>query len=79
MRIVGVSELEVGDVLEKSVQGNNGVVMLEAGTVLTEKYINRLKTLRIKFVHLSDSLSSERSLLPSRSVPPLPILGFDRI
>ncbi|QMV41737.1 hypothetical protein FPL14_11490 [Cohnella cholangitidis] len=55
MRIVAVSELEVGDVLEKSVQGNNGVVMLEAGTVLTEKYINRLKTLRIKFVHLSDS------------------------
>ncbi|WP_182303075.1 HD-GYP domain-containing protein [Cohnella cholangitidis] len=50
-----MSELEVGDVLEKSVQGNNGVVMLEAGTVLTEKYINRLKTLRIKFVHLSDS------------------------
>ncbi|MCD9022270.1 HD-GYP domain-containing protein [Cohnella silvisoli] len=45
-------ELERGDVLAKSVHGNNGIVMLEAGTVLTEHYINRLKALNIKVVHL---------------------------
>lgn len=64
MRIVGISELEVGDVLGKSVVGNNGVVMLEAGTVLTENYIERLKALHIKFVHLS--LSSENDLTGTR-------------
>jgi len=58
MRVIGISELEVGDVLARSVQGNNGVVMLEAGTALTEQYINRLKALRIKFVHLSNSSDS---------------------
>lgn len=63
MRIVGVSELKVGDLLEKSVQGNNGVVMLEAGTILTEQYINRLRTLRVKHVHLSDSVTAEEAEL----------------
>ena len=58
MRIVGVSELVVGDVLAKPVQGNNGIVMLEAGTVLTEQYINRLKSLRVKFVHLNNPLDT---------------------
>lgn len=72
MRIVGISELEIGDVLEKSVQGNNGIVMLEAGTVLTEQYINRLRTLRVKFVHLRDpseiSTSDARSKLRRSTV-----------
>lgn len=52
MRIVGISELESGDVLAKPVYGRNGIVMLEAGTVLTEQYINRLRNLRINAVHL---------------------------
>ncbi|RKP47285.1 HD domain-containing protein [Cohnella endophytica] len=55
MRIIGITELETGDVLAKSVLGNNGIVMLEAGTVLTEKYIHRLRTLKIKTVYLSDA------------------------
>jgi len=53
MRIVKITELEPGDVLEKAVQNHNGVVMLEAGTVLTEPYIQRMKSLRIKYVHLA--------------------------
>ncbi|OXS55944.1 hypothetical protein B1A99_22245 [Cohnella sp. CIP 111063] len=53
MRIVGAAELKPGDVLERAVLNHNGMVMLEAGTVLTENYIQRLKTLRIKYVHLS--------------------------
>ncbi|MFD0673699.1 HD-GYP domain-containing protein [Cohnella sp. GCM10027633] len=52
MRLVGVSELERGDVLAKAVHNHSGVVMLEAGTVLTEQYISRLRNLRINAVHL---------------------------
>jgi len=59
MRIVGVSELEAGDVLERPVNGNNGIVMLEAGTVLTEQYISRLKALRIKTVYLANDSKVE--------------------
>ncbi|RED57664.1 HD-GYP domain-containing protein [Cohnella lupini] len=65
MRIVGISELEIGDVLARPVQGNNGIVMLEAGTKLTEQYIHRLRALKIKFVHLtvpSATAGSERVL-----------------
>lgn len=53
MRIVNIAELECGDVLAKAVESNKGIVMLEAGTILTEQYITRLKTLKIKAVHLS--------------------------
>ena len=53
MRIVGTAELKPGDVLEKAVLNQKGIVMLEAGTILTEHYIQRLKTLRIQYVHLA--------------------------
>jgi len=52
MRVVGVSELASGDVLARPVHGKNGIVMLEAGTVLTEQYIHRLKNLKVASVHL---------------------------
>ncbi|WP_391571599.1 HD-GYP domain-containing protein [Cohnella sp.] len=54
MRIVATAELKPGDVLEKAVLNHSGIVMLEAGSVLTEHYIERLKALRIKYVHLSN-------------------------
>lgn len=52
MRLVGIADLETGDVLAKAVHGRNGVVMLEAGTVLTEQYITRLRNLRVNAVYL---------------------------
>ena len=52
MRLVGIADLQRGDVLAKAVHGRNGVVMLEAGTILTEQYINRLRNLRINAVYL---------------------------
>jgi HD-GYP domain-containing protein (c-di-GMP phosphodiesterase class II) len=56
MILTGVTELESGDVLAKAVQGRNGIAMLEAGTVLTDQYISRLKDLLIKSVYLQPSL-----------------------
>lgn len=53
MRIVATAELKPGDVLEKAVLNHSGIVMLEAGSVLTEHYIQRLKALKIKYVSLS--------------------------
>ncbi|MFC4303489.1 HD-GYP domain-containing protein [Cohnella boryungensis] len=57
MRIVGIAELQSGDVLEKSVLNHSGMIMLEAGTVLTDQYIARLKSLKIKHVHLTSVAS----------------------
>jgi len=59
VRNVSVSDLEPGDRLGKPVQGYNGVVMLETGTVLTEHYISRLKALKVKSVTLSDVSASD--------------------
>jgi HD-GYP domain-containing protein (c-di-GMP phosphodiesterase class II) len=52
MRIVSAAELKSGDILAKAVEGKNGMVMLEAGTVLTEKYITGLRNLKVKAVHI---------------------------
>ena len=52
MKLIQVAQLENGDVLDKAVVGRNGVVMLEAGTVLTEHYIRRLRGLGIQYVSL---------------------------
>ncbi|MFC5531054.1 HD-GYP domain-containing protein [Cohnella yongneupensis] len=71
MRLVGIAELESGDVLGKAVHGRNGVVMLEAGTVLTEQYINRLRNLRINAVHLLPRINGgSDSSYRSGKVPP---------
>lgn len=63
MKLVGIAELESGDVLAKAVHNHSGVVMLEAGTVLTEHYINRLRNLRISAVHLQVPLSESGAVL----------------
>jgi HD-GYP domain-containing protein (c-di-GMP phosphodiesterase class II) len=71
MRIVGIAELQSGDVLEKSVLNHSGMIMLEAGTVLTDQYIARLKSLKIKHVHLT-SLASHamgKTVGKKRSLP----------
>lgn len=62
MRLVGIAELENGDVLAKAVHGRNGVVMLEAGTVLTQQYIERLRNLRVNAVHLKATANDPSSM-----------------
>ncbi|TJY41914.1 HD domain-containing protein [Cohnella pontilimi] len=52
MREVPITHLVSGDVLSRPVYARSGAVMLEAGTVLTEAYINRLKLLNIQRVFL---------------------------
>lgn len=52
MREVNVSELIPGQVLARPVRGRNGAVLLEAGTRLTERYIQKLGQLGIHTVHI---------------------------
>ncbi|WP_051318480.1 HD-GYP domain-containing protein [Cohnella thermotolerans] len=62
MREVNVEDLSNGDVLAMPVKGKNGLVMLEAGTVLTEHYIRRLRGLGVRTVMLEEREAS----VPSR-------------
>jgi len=52
MKEVWVSELSPGHVLARPVTGRNGMVMLEAGTALTERYIWKLKQLGVRSVYI---------------------------
>jgi HD-GYP domain-containing protein (c-di-GMP phosphodiesterase class II) len=52
MRDVPVTNLMSGDVLAKPIYSRNGVVLLDAGTVLTDSYIQRLRLLDIDRVSL---------------------------
>ncbi|WP_276353524.1 HD-GYP domain-containing protein [Cohnella caldifontis] len=52
MRDVPVAQLQSGDVLAKPIFSRSGVILLDAGTVLTDAYITRLRSLGIDRVSL---------------------------
>jgi HD-GYP domain-containing protein (c-di-GMP phosphodiesterase class II) len=55
---IPVKQLKSGDVLAKAIVSPNGVILLDAGTVLTDAYIRRLRMHKIQrvFVSPGDSL-----------------------
>ncbi|HEY8528145.1 MAG TPA: HD domain-containing phosphohydrolase [Paenibacillaceae bacterium] len=59
MKEMSVRDLAPGQVLARPVLGRKGLVMLEAGTVLTERYINKLKDLGIARVYIKDRHDEE--------------------
>jgi len=60
MTVVHTSQLAPGDVLAKTIYSSSGVVLLDAGTVLTDAYIRRLRALRIPSVVLQHSVTDSR-------------------
>lgn len=54
MKKVDVRALRPGDRLAKAVMSHNGLVMLEAGAVLTDKYIERLKKMAVSSVYIDN-------------------------
>src|SRR5690606_32688110 len=54
MKEMNVRDLAPGQVLARPVLGRKGLVMLEADTVLTERYITKLKELGIAKVYIKD-------------------------
>ncbi|THF73132.1 HD-GYP domain-containing protein [Cohnella fermenti] len=61
MRELHVEDLRPGDVVNKTLLSKGGMVMLEAGTVLTEYYIHRLRTLGFKRVSVKEP--GERTIM----------------
>lgn len=70
MREIHIDDLRPGDVVNKTLLSKTGMVMLEEGTVLTDYYIHRLRTLGFKRVAVRDAgdrLARENLLAAGRS------------
>lgn len=66
-----IDKLKEGDRLAKSIVGNNGMVILGEGTVLTPFYIKRLKEIGVKLAHVeSGSVRFPAISAPSVFLPP---------
>lgn len=66
MIVVPTNQLTPGDVLAKAIHSSSGIILLDAGTVLTEAYIRRLRMLQIDSVTLKPSLSDFRKIQQAR-------------
>jgi len=60
MIVVPTNQLTPGDVLAKAIHSSSGIVLLDAGTVLTEAYIRRLRMLKIETVTMRTSSAYHR-------------------
>lgn len=72
MKKVDVRALRPGDKIAKPIISRNGLVMLETGAVLTEKYIERIKRMGISFVYVENAsprMQAERFIVPERPRP----------
>mgnify|MGYP000947203660 CR=1 FL=1 len=67
MKELNVRELSAGDVLARPVRSRNGSVMLEAGTVLTERYIQRLVNLGIASAFVEERETAPEPPRPARN------------
>ncbi|MCX8131764.1 MAG: HD domain-containing protein [Clostridia bacterium] len=54
MRLVGIKSLSIGDTLALPVTASSGKIILNAGVVLTDVYIDKLKHLGIHKVYIND-------------------------
>lgn len=60
MIVVPTNQLTPGEVLAKPILSSSGIVLLDAGTVLTEAYIRRLRMLKVESVTLKISGADSR-------------------
>lgn len=59
MRLEFIERVKSGEVLARSILTNDGKVLLNAGVVLTENYINKLKDLNVYHLYLEDERLSD--------------------
>ncbi len=62
MRKIDIANIEVGSRISKNIYNSKGQVLLSAGTVLTRRYVNRLKELGFSSVFVDDGLIDDISL-----------------
>ncbi len=55
MKIMGIDNVTVGMVVSKTIYGTNGQNLLNAGTTLTEEYLNRLHDLGVMSLYITDA------------------------
>lgn len=77
MKEILVEDLRPGDVLHKPVFGRGGIVMLEAGTVLTGHYIERLRTLGYRHIPIAGRGGASGDSLPKKQPERKAEEGFD--
>lgn len=62
MRKINITNIEVGSRISKTIYNSKGQVLLSAGTVLTGRYVKRLKELGFTAVFVDDGLIDDISL-----------------
>lgn len=62
MRKINITNIEVGSRISKTIYNSKGQVLLSAGTVLTGRYVKRLKELGFTSVFVDDGLIDDISL-----------------
>lgn len=55
MRLVSIDRVKPGDELGQSILGADGAILLREGVILTEGYINRLKSIGVEFIYIKDA------------------------
>lgn len=55
MRLVGIEKVKPGDELGQSILGADGAILLREGVILTENYINKLKSIGIEYIYIKDA------------------------
>ncbi|ADQ04003.1 metal dependent phosphohydrolase [Caldicellulosiruptor owensensis OL] len=69
MRFVDIDHLEEGMIVGKDIVDLNGNILLRAGVVLNDFYIERLKEKKFNGIYIEDEISKE--IIPSELIPPL--------
>lgn len=62
MRRVLIEKVEEGLVLGKPIYTSDGNVLLNAGMILKESYIKRLKALNVNYIYVEDNISQDISI-----------------
>lgn len=56
MRLIGVVNAKPGDILGQTILSNNGSIMLKENVILTERYINKLHKIGIRYVYIHEEM-----------------------
>jgi HD-GYP domain-containing protein (c-di-GMP phosphodiesterase class II) len=65
MRLIGIKTLKPDDVLGASIRTSSGRIVLSSGTVMTEKFIEKIKLMGIQKVYIKDENFEDVELLDS--------------
>lgn len=59
MRYIGINRAKPGDILGQAIYNSDGNIMLREGVVLTERFINKLKSVGATYIYIDDNRLDE--------------------